>query len=132
MNLHATSPLNECNPNDKRILGSDDFAGRLLKEAWRPKSRKTIADLGDAGANRGRKGKAGPAQPQDGLSGSKAARQLDVVRAFNFKDQCGVHFAIKSDYCDHAASSCHDLVLIVRCRSLTQDRLKLSHGSSLR
>lgn len=41
----ATSPLAECNPSDSRILGSDDFAARLLGEAWRPRSRKTLGDL---------------------------------------------------------------------------------------
>ena len=39
------SPLIERNPNDKRILGSDDFAAKLFGEAWRPKSRKTLDDL---------------------------------------------------------------------------------------
>jgi REP element-mobilizing transposase RayT len=29
------SPLQECNPADRRILGSDDFAGRLLGAAWK-------------------------------------------------------------------------------------------------
>jgi putative transposase len=43
--LDATSPLVECNPNDRRILGDDTFAARLLGEAWRPRSTKTIEDL---------------------------------------------------------------------------------------
>lgn len=41
----ATSPLSECNANDRRILGSDDFAGRVLGESWRPRSRKTLDEL---------------------------------------------------------------------------------------
>lgn len=39
------SPLNECNQNDRRILGSDDFAGQLLGAAWRPRSRKSLQEL---------------------------------------------------------------------------------------
>lgn len=39
------SPLLECNSNDRRILGSDDFAAKLLGAAWQPRSRKTIADI---------------------------------------------------------------------------------------
>lgn len=39
------SPFEACNPNDPRILGSDDFAAKLLGTAWKPKSRKALADL---------------------------------------------------------------------------------------
>jgi putative transposase len=39
------SPLAEHNPNDARILGSDDFAAKLLGAAWQPKSRRNLADL---------------------------------------------------------------------------------------
>jgi REP element-mobilizing transposase RayT len=41
----SSSPLLERNPNDTRILGSDDFAGRLLNAAWKPKSRTTLPEL---------------------------------------------------------------------------------------
>lgn len=41
------SPLTECNPNDRRILGSDTFAARLLGTAWRPHSQKTLDELID-------------------------------------------------------------------------------------
>ena len=41
------SPLTECNPGDRRILGSDDFASKLLGDAWRPRSRKTLQELMD-------------------------------------------------------------------------------------
>ena len=41
----TTSPLVECNPNDHRILGSDDFAARMLGKAWPPRSRKTLEDI---------------------------------------------------------------------------------------
>ena len=41
----STSPFGECNPNDQRILGSDDFAGKLLGAAWRPRSRQSIEEL---------------------------------------------------------------------------------------
>jgi putative transposase len=39
------SPLNEVNLSDKRILGSDDFARKLLGVAWEPRSRKSLDDL---------------------------------------------------------------------------------------
>jgi hypothetical protein len=35
--LAESSPLAERNPDDRRILGSDDFAAKLLGAAWRPK-----------------------------------------------------------------------------------------------
>lgn len=38
----STSPLDECNPCDRRILGGDEFARRLLGAAWRPKSAKSL------------------------------------------------------------------------------------------
>lgn len=43
--LAPASPLNARNPNDTRILGSDDFAAKLLGKAWQPRSRKTLEDL---------------------------------------------------------------------------------------
>lgn len=47
--VDAYSPLNECNANDRRILGSDEFAGKLLGDSWQPKSRKTLHQLIDDG-----------------------------------------------------------------------------------
>jgi REP element-mobilizing transposase RayT len=41
----VASPFVDCNPSDRRILGSDDFAGRMLGESWRPRSRKTLEQL---------------------------------------------------------------------------------------
>jgi REP element-mobilizing transposase RayT len=41
------SPLSECNPSDRRILGSDDFAAKLLGAAWKPRSRKQLTELID-------------------------------------------------------------------------------------
>jgi len=41
----AQSPLLECNANDRRILGTDDFARTLLGDRWTPKSRKSIEVL---------------------------------------------------------------------------------------
>lgn len=41
----ATSPLADCNANDARILGSDEFVGRLLGSACKPRSRKTLEEL---------------------------------------------------------------------------------------
>ncbi|HMN44989.1 MAG TPA: transposase [Povalibacter sp.] len=46
------SPLNECNVNDRRILGSDEFAGKLLGDAWQAKSRKTLHELMDDAAHK--------------------------------------------------------------------------------
>lgn len=43
----AVSPFVECNPNDRRVLGSDTFAARMLGEAWRPRSRKTLEQIVD-------------------------------------------------------------------------------------
>ena len=41
------SPLQHCNPNDARILGSDTFAAQLLGHAWQPRSHKTLDILID-------------------------------------------------------------------------------------
>ena len=41
------SPLQDLNPNDRRILGSDKFAAGLLGSAWRPRSRKSLDILID-------------------------------------------------------------------------------------
>jgi hypothetical protein len=41
----SMSPFGECNPHDRRILGGDDFAAKLLGAAWQPKSRKTLEEL---------------------------------------------------------------------------------------
>ncbi len=40
MTQPVVAPFVEVDPNDRRILGSDDFAGKLLGAAWRPRSRK--------------------------------------------------------------------------------------------
>lgn len=45
--VETISPLAECNENEPRILGTDDFAARLLGEAWKPRSRKTLEELID-------------------------------------------------------------------------------------
>jgi REP element-mobilizing transposase RayT len=39
------SPFDDLNHSDRRILGSDDFARRLLGSGWRPRSRKSLDDL---------------------------------------------------------------------------------------
>jgi len=46
------SPLEDCNPSDPRILGSDDFASRLLGAEWQPRSRKTLDDLANDACQR--------------------------------------------------------------------------------
>jgi len=43
----AISPFDACNPNDPRILGSDDFARRMLGDEWKPRSTKSLAQLCD-------------------------------------------------------------------------------------
>jgi putative transposase len=43
--VEARSPFEFCNSNDRRILGSDDFARGLLGRNWKPKSRKTVDEL---------------------------------------------------------------------------------------
>jgi hypothetical protein len=41
----SSSPLKECNANDRRILGSDAFAGRMLGESWKPRSQRTLEQI---------------------------------------------------------------------------------------
>jgi putative transposase len=41
------SPLAQLNPNDARVLGDDQFLARVLAEAWRPRSRKTLQQLAE-------------------------------------------------------------------------------------
>lgn len=46
------SPLDEYNPNDRRILGGDEFAGKLLGDSWRPRSPQTLQQLVDEAAQK--------------------------------------------------------------------------------
>ena len=39
------SPLLNCNPSDRRILGSDDFARRVIGPDWKPRSKQTLDEL---------------------------------------------------------------------------------------
>lgn len=41
----ASSPLEDVNSSEPRILGSDNFTGKLLGDSWKPKSRKSLQDL---------------------------------------------------------------------------------------
>ena len=41
----TSSPLPKCHPDDQRILGTDDFANRVLGSNWKPKSRRTLDQL---------------------------------------------------------------------------------------
>jgi REP element-mobilizing transposase RayT len=41
----SRSPLEECNPNDRRVLGDDRFLAKLLRESWCPRSRKSLDQL---------------------------------------------------------------------------------------
>lgn len=43
--MSAPSPFVGRNPNDNRILGSDDFAARVLGDSWHARSRKTLQQL---------------------------------------------------------------------------------------
>lgn len=43
----SDSPSTLCNPNDSRILGSDQFLAKLLGRSWQPRSDKSLADLID-------------------------------------------------------------------------------------
>jgi hypothetical protein len=43
--VSSRSPLGEFNENDRRILGDDDFLGRIHAAAWQPPSHKTIDEL---------------------------------------------------------------------------------------
>ena len=41
----SLSPLLDCMGGDTRVLGSDEFASKLLGAAWRPKSKQTLTQL---------------------------------------------------------------------------------------
>lgn len=41
----SLSPLLDCKGGDARVLGSDEFASKLLGAAWRPASRQTLTEL---------------------------------------------------------------------------------------
>lgn len=73
--VDAHSPLNECNANDRRILGSDEFAGKLLGASWRPKSRKTLDQLIDEAASKFSIG-------HEALLSSSRQRHLTKARAW--------------------------------------------------
>ncbi len=42
-----SSPLIDRNPNDVRVLGSDQFLGKSLMTGWRPRSRKSLDEIID-------------------------------------------------------------------------------------
>lgn len=44
----SASPLQDRNTHDSRVLGGDDFLGKLLNQPFMPKSRQTLAELIDA------------------------------------------------------------------------------------
>jgi hypothetical protein len=50
--LSSISPLAELNTNDRRVLGDDDFLGRIHAAAWQPRSRKTIDEVLDEATQR--------------------------------------------------------------------------------
>lgn len=71
----ATSPLEDCNPNDRRILGSDEFAAKLLGAAWQPRSRKTLDQLLDEACQQWQ-------LSRDVLRSTNRHRQLTYARAW--------------------------------------------------
>jgi putative transposase len=71
----AASPFLECNPNDARILGSDDFAAKLLGTDWRPRSRKTLMNLIDEACQQF-------SITEDALLSSSSQRHLTKARAW--------------------------------------------------
>ena len=71
----AQSPLEDCNPSDRRILGSDDFARRLLGSEWKPRSTKTLDVLIEDAC------KHFNCSPSDLASGSRKS-QLVAARAY--------------------------------------------------
>lgn len=70
-----TSPFFHCNPKDRRILGSDAFAERLLGCAWKPKPQKTLADLIDQACTRF-------SVTTDSLRSRSCQRHLTLARAW--------------------------------------------------
>jgi REP element-mobilizing transposase RayT len=69
------SPLQDLNPNDQRILGSDKFAAGLLGSAWRPRSRKSLEMLIDEACQQF-------AITRDALLSASRHRQLTRARAW--------------------------------------------------
>ncbi|MGC3980767.1 MAG: transposase [Steroidobacteraceae bacterium] len=69
------SPLDHCNPSDHRILGSDDFAAKLLGTAWHPRSHKTLEQLLDEACQQW-------AVSRDALCSPSRHRQLTHARAW--------------------------------------------------
>jgi REP element-mobilizing transposase RayT len=41
----VASPLTECNPYDRRVLGDDQFLASIASNTWTPQSRKTLDEL---------------------------------------------------------------------------------------
>lgn len=70
-----TSPFLRCNPRDRRILGSDAFAERLLGAAWKAKPQKTLAALIDDACARF-------SVTSDSLRSRSRQRHLTLARAW--------------------------------------------------
>ncbi|HYJ39253.1 MAG TPA: transposase [Steroidobacteraceae bacterium] len=45
MGVPEVSPLDESNPGDRRVLGSDEFVQGLLGAQWKPRSKKSLETL---------------------------------------------------------------------------------------
>ena len=73
------SPLENCNSNDPRILGSDEFASRLLGPGWRPRSRKSLQQLIEEAC-------AQFALTEDELKSSSRLRRVVAARAWVAKE----------------------------------------------
>lgn len=70
-----SSPLEHCNPHDRRILGSDDFAARLLNTAWQPRTRRTLDQLLEEACQQW-------SVSQETLRSPSRHRQLTYIRAW--------------------------------------------------
>jgi putative transposase len=77
---HRRSPLEECNANDRRILGSDAFAGRVLGASWKPRSPQTLEQIISQACERFR-----VTEPE--LCSRIRRRQLVIARAW-IAQQC--------------------------------------------
>jgi REP element-mobilizing transposase RayT len=73
--MPADSPLQQVNPNDRRILGNDTFAAALLGVAWRPRSTKTLDMLIEEACQQFN-------IPRSALSSASRSRQLTRARAW--------------------------------------------------
>jgi REP element-mobilizing transposase RayT len=73
--MPTDSPLKSINQNDKRILGNDTFAAKLLGSAWQPRSRKTLDMLMEEACEQFK-------TSRDALMSASRSRHLTHARAW--------------------------------------------------